>query len=224
MLIVLVLPYLLYHLWKRTAWQTGCRYLCILAALSFFFGGFSGSQEIYVSITAILLCSIFIVAGTDLLKNDTPFAKNPWFIPAFIVQIILLAIGSGTDSFFDCDWTENSQDLWTFGIANVLLLLGYTALFFSKSINFERAASSVLIVLTAIPMVYPNDMMPIFFNIYMAIYGIFLIYRGIKQNSLLIFNSGAVTLIVLTSCRFFDPYIGVLYRSAGLVLLGIGFL
>ena len=28
----------------------------------------------------------------------------------------------------------------------------------------------------------------------------------------------------LTACRFFDAGIGVLYRSAGLILLGLGFI
>ena len=51
-----------------------------------------------------------------------------------------------------------------------------------------------------------------------------LIYYGIKRGSLLIFNGGVITLGVLTACRFFDSDIGLLYRSIGFMVLGIGFL
>jgi hypothetical protein len=58
----------------------------------------------------------------------------------------------------------------------------------------------------------------------MAAYGIALIRNGIKSRTLLLFNGGTVTVGVLTACRFFDSDIGLLARSLGLMVLGIGFL
>ena len=101
-------------------------------------------------------------------------------------------------------------------------------LFFRKRINFEKIAGLVLIILTAIPMLCDNaecrEWIKVAFNIYMAVYGIALIRKGIKSSSLLFFNVGAVTISVLIACRFFDSDIGLLARSIGFMLLGIGFL
>lgn len=230
LLIALVLPYLFFHLRKNSKFCIWCRCLAIVPGISLFIGP---SSKGYESFTAILLCSIFLVGGADLLRsNNTSFGKNPWLIPAFILQTILLAIGSSTSNFFRCDLSEKTEaTLWTFVIVSVLLFLGYMVLFFRKHINFEKIAALLLIILTAIPMIYVNNKqlvsgneMRIFYSIYMGIYGIALIYYGIKQSSLLIFNGGAVTIVLLTACRFFDSDIGLLTRSIALMVLGIGFL
>lgn len=229
LLIALILPYIFYHLRKNSSWCVWCRYQVIAVAISLFAGS---AVEVYGTLPAIQLCSIFIIAGMDLLKSGTATSgKNPWLLPAFVVQTILLAVGSSTKGIFRCDLDEKTVFLWTYGIVNGLLFLGYLLLFFRKRITFERVASLLLIVLTAIPLIAKKRIvrissgdMQVFYNFYMGIYGIALIYYGIKRGSLLIFNGGVITLGVLTACRFFDSDIGLLYRSIGFMVLGIGFL
>ena len=140
----------------------------------------------------------------------------------------MLAIGSSTEKLFSCRWHKDAAELWTFAIVNGVLFLGYMLLFFRKRITFEKVAGVLLIMLTAIPMLCDDmecrEWIKIGFNIYMAAYGIALIRNGIKSRTLLLFNGGTVTVGVLTACRFFDSDIGLLARSLGLMVLGIGFL
>ena len=227
-LLALILPYIFYHLWKNSKWCIWCCLLSLFGAISLLFGS---SVEVYGAFTLSILCSIFIVAGMELLKSGVTFGKNPWLIPAFAVQTIMLALGSSWGGFSRCHWGEPPEMLWTFAIVNGVLFIGYMLLFFKKHITFEKIAGLLFIVLTAVPMLLKrenmwlfSDKMPFFYNIYMVIYGIALIGYGIRQKSLLLFNGGAATLAIFTACRFFDSDIGLLARSLGLMVLGIGFL
>ena len=224
-LLALVFPYLFYHLWKESSFCQWCRLVTIITGISLFFGS---SVEFYGAFTIIVICNIFIENGMDLMKSEISSFKNSWLIPPFAMQIIMLAIGSSAEQLFRCHWRDDIVALWTFGIVNGLLFLGYMILFFRKRINFEKIAGLVLIILTAIPMLCDNaecrEWIKVAFNIYMAVYGIALIRKGIKSSSLLFFNVGAVTIGVLIACRFFDSDIGLLARSIGFMLLGIGFL
>ena len=224
-LIVLILPYLFYHLRKNSSFGEWSYLLAILAAISLFFGS---SVEVYGAFTIILICSIFIVNGVELMQSNVSSRKNLWLIPPFAMQVVVLAIGSSTEELFSCRWHKDAAELWTFAIINGVLFLGYMLLFFRKRITFEKVAGVLLIMLTAIPMLCDDmecrEWIKIGFNIYMAAYGIALIRNGIKSRTLLLFNGGTVTVGVLTACRFFDSDIGLLARSLGLMVLGIGFL
>ena len=196
-----------------------CRYLALTAGLSLMIG--CCLKGPYSFFPAILLCSIFAVSGMDLLKENGSFLKNPWLIPAFAVQSILLAVGSSSNFIFR---VSSGCDLWTYwSVCGVLALL-FLCLFLRKRITPERSLCLLLVILSVIPLIWKEPVMGIVCNCCLGVSGIVFMRKGIKSSSLLAFNGGTVMICLLTGCRFFDSGIGVLYRSGGLVILGIGFM
>ena len=219
LLMLLFLPWLLFHLREKSPWKVWCRYLAMAGCLYLMVNCcVKGPYDFF---PAMLLCSILAVGGMDLLKENGSFLKNPWLIPAFAVQTILLAAGSCTQSMFRVTPERGEWSYWT---VCALLSLIFLCVFLKKRITLERSLSLLLVVLSAIPLFCKEPVMQIVCNCYLGVAGISFMRKGIKSSSLLIFNGGAVMICILTGCRFFDSDIGVLYRSAGLVLLGIGFM
>ena len=226
----LLLPFLLYHLREKSKYVVWCRYLAPVAAISAFCGS---ASSYYGPLPAVILCGIFLAAGTDLWKAGTPFGKNPWLIPAFILNTVLLAWGSSTESFFRItDFQRNFfprsatpemiiSCFWIFtGVAAVI----YLFVFQRRRLSVARALPLLLILVTAIPFLTREPVMRIVYNVCFGLFGIILLRNGYVRRSLLLFDAGAVTLGTLIVCRFFDADIGVLWRSGAFVLLGVGFI
>lgn len=221
--VLLLLPWLLFSLREKSSVKVWCRYLTLLAGISFFAG--CGGNRYYFLSTAMLMCSIFFVNGMDLAKEEGAFFKNPWLVPAFAVQTVLLAVGSSTDWLFrSYDSSRSAAEMWTFYGSNLILGAIFIVSFLKRRVTLERSLSLLFILVCFIPLMWREPVMRMIFNCCLGIGGVVFMRKGIKSASLLAFNGGAVMICVLTGCRFFDSDLGVLFRSAGLVLLGIGFM
>ena len=93
-----------------------------------------------------------------------------------------------------------------------------------KRLIIERLLPVILILLTLIPFFTKEPVMCVIYNVYFGVAGVIYLYRGFVKRALLLFNGGALMISVLLACRFFDSDIGLLYRSLGFILLGIGFI
>jgi hypothetical protein len=93
-----------------------------------------------------------------------------------------------------------------------------------KRLIIERLLPVILILLTLIPFFTKEPVMCVIYNVYFGAAGIICLYRGFVKRALLLFNGGVLMVSVLLACRFFDSDIGLLYRSLGFILLGIGFI
>lgn len=222
--LLLILPYLFYHLKHSSPWHVWCRLLVLVAAISFYTG--YSIHKYYPLLPGITLCSLFLMCGMDQMKHGNTLFKNPWVIPAFVLQTVLLAMGSSGDFIFRFDDKAQLRSLETvcFVISNISLSGLFLYFFFRKHLTTQRCMSLLLILLTALPLVWKEAPMRVIYNVYFGMAGIIFIRCGIKKSSLLLFNGGAIMISVLTCCRFFDSDLGVLYRSAGLLLLGLGFI
>ena len=226
-LIALVMPYLLFHFYKKTLFRVWGRHLAMIAAVSLFLGC---GLACYGAFTLVLMSSIFVAAGMDL-QNSNSSDRNPWLLPAFTVQLVLLLIGCFVEKLFQCDWAENDDVLWTYGITNGLLFIGYLVMFFRKRITIDRVASLSLILLTAIPMIYKNgarwvsgSAMQQIFTLYTIAYGIVFICYGIRKKQRLLFNCGVIAAGAIAACYLFSFNIGLFFQALCLIVLGIGFL
>ena len=114
--------------------------------------------------------------------------------------------------------------MWTFYGSNLILGAIFIVSFLKRRVTLERSLSLLFILVCFIPLMWREPVMRMIFNCCLGIGGVVFMRKGIKSASLLAFNGGAVMICVLTGCRFFDSDLGVLFRSAGLVLLGIGFM
>ena len=219
---IFLLPYLLLHLRNRSSWHVWCRYLLLAAGISFLVTTSCGGY--YCLLPVVMLCGIFQITGMDLMAEDDSFFKNPWYLPAFAVQTVILAIGSSTDDIFDIDPSPEKAEIWIYSVICALIAVLYLYLFFRKRVTVERCTSFLLILLTALPLVCESSVMPGLYNVYLGLSGLIFIYSGIEKKRLIYFNCGAVLWCVLACCRFFDSGIGLLERAGIFLTLGIGFI
>lgn len=215
-------PFLARHLRENAKFAVPCRYLAPAAALSALIGC-AGSH--YIVLPVLALCGIFIVAGMDLVGRGAGLLKTPWLIPAFAVQMFILGAGSCEEDVFSFGLKfPSAQALWIYWIFTAAVLLLFVFVFMRRRLSEERALNALFVLLALIPFATDAPVMRIVCNIALGLGGIVCMRGGFVRRSFLLFNGGAVMLTVLTSCRFFDSDIGVLYRSAGLILLGLGFI
>ena len=223
---LLFLPFLLFHLRKSSGYVIWCRYLAPVLAVSMFYGC-ATYCHVYSLLPGVILCGIFLAAGTDLWKEGAPFGRNPWLIPAFVLNTVLLAIGSSTgggSSLFRPETGCSAAKLWSYWLFTGLTGLVYLCVFQRRRLSVARSLPLILILVTAVPLFTREPVMPLLYNICFGLFGIILLRNGFVRRSLLLFDAGAVTLCVLIACRFFDARIGILWRSGGFVLLGLGFI
>ena len=218
---LLFLPFLLRHLRQDCSSRVWFRYLAGGAALS----GFIGCSGVYYTpLPLVTLCGIFIISGCDLLRRKAEFLKNPWLWCGFAAQTLLLAIGSSDDHIFRIKHSMPPQEQFVFWTFNGILILIFLFVFLKHKLTLDRILELLLILLTVIPFFTGEPVMRVVFNCYFGLAGIAWMRSGFVKRQPVIFNLGALLLMILAACRFFDQDIGVLYRSAGFVLLGLGFI
>jgi len=216
------LPLLLAHLRENAKCAVFYRYLAGFTAL-FALMGCCGARY-YTVLPGMALCGLFIVSGTDLVGRGAGLLKAPWLLPAFALQTILLAGGSSDDGVFEMPSRPGMHELWVYWVFTAAVLLLFFLVFMRRRLSEERALNVLFVLLTLIPFATDMPVMRIVCNVALGLGGIICLRGGFVRRSILLFNGGAVMVATLTACRFFDAKIGVLYRSAGLILLGIGFI
>ena len=217
------LPLLLGHLRENAKYAVFFRYLAGPAAL-FALIGCCGAKY-YAILPGMALCGLFIVSGTDLVGRGAGLLKTPWLLPAFALQTFLLAAGSGEDcSLFDVPKRPEMPELWVYWVFTAAVLVLFLLVFMRRRLSEERALNALFVLLTLIPFATDVPVMRLVCNVALGLGGIICLRGGFVRRSILLFNGGAVMVATLTACRFFDAEIGVLYRSAGLILLGLGFI
>ena len=214
------LPFLFFHLREKSSFCVWSRYLALALGVSLGFG--CGK---YAPLLAVItLSGLFLIAGFDLYRQKTAFFKNPWLIPAFVIQIIFLAVGSSTKDVFRLSRFCSAEEILSFAICFSAVGVGILIVLLRRHFRIERLLPVILILLTLIPFFTKKPVMCMIYNVYFGVAGVIYLYRGFVKRSLLLFNGGALMITVLLACRFFDSDIGLLYRSLGFILLGIGFI
>ena len=220
LLYAVLLPFFFRHLREASSWTVWCRYLVLPGALSLVLG--CGAYSLAAMF--ILASSLLLAAGMDELFARQDFWRTPWFVPAFICQTILLAIGSSADDFSRPFLKVPVTDLWIFWLVSALGAGLLIRILLKRPLTAGRLLPAVLTGAAFIlPFVEPF-WGRLFYNVYLGLAGIFYLREGLLRRSILLFNGGAVMIVVLVMCRFFDADIGLLYRACGLILLGSGFI
>ncbi len=226
LLVAGLLPYLLYHLIKRTPWLVPCRYLALPVII--FTGAVWGGSEGIRYLYAFVLCSLLIAAGLTVAENQEGRWRNPWLIPAFLVLIVLSAV----NSFF---W---SSQVWIWiGSSGIIYWVVLAGCLIGNLVLVARCRQERLLrLLPLIPVAIMlagaglwlmnrdccTDGFDIFWSLYMVVAGVICLWRGWETRRMLIFNGGSGMLLVCGVCRFFDAEMPILFRSAGFILLGLG--
>lgn len=218
--ILCILPFFLRHLRKDSPYLVWCRYLMLPAALS----AALGCGGYFTAAALILISSYFFIAGMDLLSEKQALFKNPWLFPGLIGEIIFLAVASSIDKPFKAVKTFAPEQLWTFWSFIALGGMILIVLLFQKHLTRERIFPVLPVVITFLPLWIDFSFWRLIYNICFGLGGILYLHSGFTRRSILLFNGGALMIVVLMTCRFFDADIGLLYRAFGFILLGLGFI
>ena len=212
-----VTPFLLRHTRSASPDRALCRYLAIYAAIV----GAIGCGGYYPALAAIVVAVTFLYGGWHWKEKHETALRNPW-LAAFAAVLVLLAIGSSTDSFFRIRSDAPVLPFWIFtGAVLAINLFVYPR----RHLDEKRLLTGLLVLLPFLRFIDGIEpyMLRGVFNVFMGVYGLVLLIDGYKRNKLLVFNGGAATVALLAGCRFCDSDLGLLPRSAGLIAIGLGF-
>ena len=212
-----VTPFLLRHSRSASPDRAVCRYLAIYAAVS----GAIGCGGYYPALAAIVVAVTFLYGGWHWKEKHETALRNPW-LAAFAAVLALLAIGSSTDSFFRIRTSAPLLPFWLFtGAVLAINLFVYP----HRRLDGKRLLTGLLVLLPFLRFIdgiEPYILRGIF-NAFMGVYGLVLLIDGYKRNKLLVFNGGLAAIALLAVCRFCDSDLGLIFRSLGLILIGLGF-
>ncbi|MBR2426243.1 MAG: DUF2157 domain-containing protein [Lentisphaeria bacterium] len=225
--ILLILPYFLYHQIKGDSYRIWTRYLMGAAAT---FGLISCSSAYYPPLFCFMLAFAAWLAGRELHEKGERFFYNPWQNSGYVFMLILFAIGSCSDGLFHFNrppdgGSEHLLTSWLFGI---LLFAAFAYNYIKRQITAEKVVAAVWLVLLLLPFVMDQKtaagLLEILACITMVVLGMILLIKGYRSNQLAEFNAGFLLIAMQLICRFFDADFGLLYRAAGFIVLGIGFI
>lgn len=210
---VLLLPFLIYYLRQNSPYKVWCRYLLVLNSIALF----STVANDYGQLTAVIFISIFLLGGLEIEEKKEGLLRNPWLLPSFVLLIIMLAVGSSSESFVN-------KLNWLFWTVTGGAFAAFLLMFYRNQKKFESYWCLLFIILMTIGFTDERFLLRIIFNVFMGLSGIAFMRNGFVYKSFGKFNIGALMICVLVACRFFDDDIGLLYRSLGFILLGTGFI
>jgi uncharacterized membrane protein len=224
-LLLLALPYLGYYLYKESMFTVKARYLALMygAFIMVCFYRYNSAAVLFA--TAIL----FFYGGIRLKQRGESLPRNPWLQSAYLLLLILLAIGSSTRYFWGVERFPSNQPYtdWShwivYAMLNGAVLLMFIDDWRGKTVEAVRVSLLLWLVVVGLSAFgLWREAMVVLTNIYMGTLGAFLLARALRVKDLVTFNSGLMLCAVLIACRFFDSNIGILERALGFIILGIG--
>ena len=225
--ILLILPYFLYHQIKGEQYRIWTRYLMGAAAT---FGLISCSSAYYPPIFCFTLAFAAWLAGRELHEKGERFFHNPWQNSGYVFMLILFAIGSCEDAFFKFNRPPDgsAEPLLTSWLFGILLFAAFAYNYIKRQITAEKVVAAVWLVLLLLPFVMDPKtaagLLQILACITMFVLGTILLIKGYRSNQQAEFNAGFLLIAVQLLCRFFASDYGLLFRAAGFIILGAGFI
>lgn len=217
-----VTPFVLYHLRPGSFCKIWMRYLAMALALFFCIVALLGYSNL--PFTVFVYCNVFLLAGWEYHNRKENMLRNPWLPGAFSVLLILLGFASGSESFWTVKPASSVEGLVYYWV-DVGLMLGLSVvLYFRRVWDGKRIMFALLLLLGVAGWFFQPDDMTWFSNIYLALFGVVLMFDGGRHQKLLTFNGGLLMLTVLVGCRFFDNDLGLLIRAGGFIVMGLGFI
>lgn len=229
-LTALPLPYLLYLMRRESGDAVYARYLTLVAAL---FVCIRFSELYCLALMLLTLGVLLMLAASKLRKDGVDMIRNPWLLCSFLLLTVLLSIGTFDVNLFRVSGWRKENEIIQFWIVEGVLLAGCAALFIrdflKKNMDFQKILLMLLLLagLQGLAFHLSNAgylCIRIELICLMGVFGITLLMRGVREGSLLLFNGGLLMTGTLIICRFFDSGIGLLERSIGFIVLGIGFI
>jgi len=228
-----ILPFAGWHLLReKSPYRIWMRYLAMgfaVFALIAFGGQYSSGLILFT------VCAVFMLASMRSQDRWERMFRNPWLLASFFFLLVLLSIGTCTGGriFHLNRYGETSNGILYFWLAEGWFLLLFILLFVRdyllKQMSFQRLMMLVLI-LTALlgTLLEAFEVDAIYMRlaliVYMGVFGVTLLMRGCRENSMFLFNGGLLMCALLIGLRFFDAEIGLQARAIGFIVLGLGFI
>jgi len=217
-----IAPFLLFHLQSASKFSVWMRYMAMPLALFFLLVTLSFS---YVRpLTLFVFGNVFLLAGWEYHHRNEGILRNPWLTCAFLGMLLLLGVASSSEWFWTFKFSPVRANLIYFWVSLGIMTVISVGLFLRQPLDVKRAMFAILLGLGIAGLFVAPDKMCFYTNIFIAVFGISLMFDGGRRQRVLTFNGGLLLLMVLVTCRFFDADLGLLIRSAGLFVLGLGFL
>lgn len=171
-----------------------------------------------------MLTGAYFHLGKNFTHFNIPKPHNSWNTLAHLGVIILTYIFT-----FEGFWTFYHKELnmptyfWLLIAVPIVYSLYSSIKNFEKSEFIEPPYHFWLLIILAHFVSIQTDILYIFFNLLLLLYGIYYTNKGIKSNSLYWTNLGLLSIIILITTRFFDINISFLLRGLVFMAMGIGF-
>ena len=225
-LLVAALPFYVWHVWKRreslmVAWLSWALAAAVLIMVATIF-------EYSVNFVSALLCYGLLFTVYYLASCCWFGGLRGWRAPFRSIGALGIAAVSVMLTFSEAYWHWSWDDGWnrspnrmTFLAVAYLawLLLAVFAVRRKKYFNWAAACFPVVIAY-----ILPGGGSPLLMIAYVLALGVFTLVSGIKRDSLLSMNEGAVLIAALVVCRFFDDDYGFVVRGVAFIVIGCGFL
>ena len=223
--ILLILPYLLYYQIKGDAYRIWTRYLLGSLALT----GLLACANYYSGFSCFAVAAAVWLTGREFAaKREEHYFRNPWQYSGFLFLLILFTVSSCNKSFFELTSTENWHSISSFWLFNALLFAAIIRHYIKQKITAEKVVLGIWLLLLFLPFVlettFAGQILEILAVIFMIVLGVVLLFRGYRNNQLEDFNAGFLLIALQLICRFFDADFGLLFRAAGFIILGAGFI
>ena len=223
--IVAFLPYLLYHLFTATSYRTWSRYLACLVAIF----GMISCGELNPMFSCFSVATLGLLAGRELYERRIKMRRNPWMIPGFFFMLILLCVMSadGSSLYFSKS-SCSAKEIAAYWIFNGITLFMVLVSYLRRRLDIERFMSGLWLLILVPGFFSFSNMFSQYIDsiamTYAVVFGVLLLCRGFRRNHISIFNGGLLLISSQFVTHFFTSDIGLLYRAAGFIITGLGFI
>lgn len=197
----------------------------LVISISIGFGIITNKAEELMFIAYICLMSLFYFIGQiNLFKNES-LGKNAWKLIGGLGIMFILFIAS-----FKAFWMELRFDhLFGLEMIAILFLTATNIYFLVKKYSVEsyknlKPLEVVFVVFMLVSLLYNQAFFAaVLINLLVFSIGVYTIWKGANQESLVKLNFGLLIIGILIACRFFDTDISFVLRGVMFVLIGFGF-
>ncbi len=212
-------PFIVTHLKNSYAENILIRYAALLAAVF----AVITTYTYYPALILTAAAALMLMGGWELYQKKTVFAANPWLFAGFAALLYIFGAGGSCKEFFTVGSSHLKEAYWLV----VLLFIAALLVVFPRRVwDVKRCLTLLLVPGMALPLWH--DVAPLLLQIGVSaagvLLGITLIVNGIRKLEFILFNGGLLIFAVLTGCHFLDPAIALLYRAAGVSMLGVLFI
>jgi len=227
-----ILPFAGWHLLReKSPYQVWMRYLVMgfaVFGIMAFGGGYSRGVILFT------VCAVFMLASLRLQDRGERMFCNPWLLASFFFLLVLMSFGTYTGGWIlRLNRHGEASGILYFWLMEGGFLLVFLFLFIRdylrKQVSFQHFMMLFLILVAFLGILLEvfnvsKIYMCFVMILYMGVFGVTLLMRGWRKNSMLAFNGGLLTWALLIGLRFFDAKIGLQGRAIAFIVFGLGFI